>query len=146
MGLNLIALFFAATAGIAMAVQGSLNAVLGKYVGQIEATLIVHIVGSILAGIIVVMGLGKGNLDKMLQVPWYAYLGGIISVLIIYGVVASIPKLGVATATTAIIVGQVSTAMLIDQFGLFGLEKMPFTMIKFAGLVLLAVGARLMLA
>jgi transporter family-2 protein len=35
---------------------------------------------------------------------------------------------------------------LIDQFGLFGLEKVSFTLLKFVGLVLLAVGARLMLA
>lgn len=145
MGLDLIALLIAAVSGMAMAVQGSLNAVLGKYVGQIEATLIVHIIGSVLAGLIVLVGLSKGNLGKLMQVPWYAYLGGILSVLIIYGVAASIPKVGVAVATTAIIVGQVSTAMLIDQFGCFGLEKIPFTFMKLIGLILLAVGARLML-
>jgi transporter family-2 protein len=60
-------------------------------------------------------------------------------------VVASIPRVGVALATTAIIVGQVATALLIDHFGWFGLEKMPFTWWKAAGLVLLAAGARLML-
>lgn len=146
MGFDLVALVVAAVAGIAMAVQGSLNAVLGKYIGQIEATLIVHIIGSVVAGLIVLVGLGKGNLGKMLQVPWYAYLGGVISVLIIYGVTASIPKVGVAVATTAIIVGQVSAAMLIDQFGLFGLEKVPFTVWKLFGLILLAAGAKLMLA
>jgi transporter family-2 protein len=146
MGLNLIALLIAAVAGMAMAVQGSLNAVLGKFVGQVEATLIVHIIGSVLAGIIVLMGISKGDFGKLGEVPWYAYLGGILSVLIIYGVAASIPKVGMAVATTAIIVGQVSTAMLIDQFGLFGLEKVSFTLLKFVGLVLLAVGARLMLA
>lgn len=145
MGLDWIALLIAAAAGISMAVQGSLNAVLGKNVGQIEATLIVHVIGSVIAGLIVLSGLAKGNLDNMAQVPWYAYLGGIISVLIIYGVASSIPKVGVALATTAIIVGQVSTAMLIDQFGLFGLEKVPCTAVKLVGLVLLAVGARLML-
>jgi transporter family-2 protein len=146
MTLDWLAMSFALTAGIAMAVQGSLNAVLGKYVGQIEATLLVHIIGSAMAGLIVLFGFGKGNLGKLMEVPWYAYLGGIISVLIIYGVAASIPKVGVALATTAIIVGQVSTAMLIDQFGLFGLEKVPFTFMKLAGLIFLALGARLMLS
>ncbi|MGI6553886.1 MAG: DMT family transporter [Bacillota bacterium] len=146
MTLNWLAMSFALTAGIAMAVQGSLNAVLGKYVGQIEATLLVHIIGSAMAGVIVLLGFGKGDLGKLMEVPWYAYLGGIISVLIIYGVAASIPKVGVALATTAIIVGQVSTAMLIDQFGLFGLEKVPFTCMKLAGLIFLALGARLMLS
>lgn len=146
MGFNIIALAIAAVAGFAMAVQGTLNAVLGKFVGLIEATLIVHIIGSVLAAIIVLIGLSKGDLGKWNQVPWYAYLGGILSVLIIYGVAASIPKLGVAVATTGIIVGQVSTAMLIDHMGCFGLEKVPFTLAKLAGLVFLAIGARLMLA
>lgn len=146
MGLDWLAMSFALASGVAMAFQGSLNAVLGKYVGEIEATFLVHVIGSAMAGIIILFGLGKGNLGKMLGVPWYAYLGGIISVLIIYGVAASIPKVGVALATTAIIVGQVSTAMLIDQFGLFGLEKIPFSLAKLAGLIFLALGARLMLS
>ncbi len=145
MGFDWLAILLAAVAGISMAVQGSLNAVLGKYVGQVEATFFVHIIGSLAVGAILLVGLGKGNMGKFMEVPWYAYLGGIISVLIIYGVAASIPKVGVALATTAIIVGQVSTAMLIDHFGLFGLEKIPFTLLKFGGLVLLAAGARMML-
>lgn len=146
MGFDIIALLTAAVAGMTMAVQGSLNAALSKFVGLIEATLIVHIIGSVLAGIIVLTGISKGNFGKLAQVPWYAYLGGILSVLIIYGVASSIPKVGVAVATTAIIVGQVSTAMLIDQLGCFGLEKVPFTLMKLLGLILLAAGARLMLA
>lgn len=140
-----IALLLAMVAGISMAVQGSLNAVLGKYIGQIEATFIVHIIGSLAVGVILLLGLGKGNLGKIMEVPWYAYLGGIISVLIIYGVAASIPKVGVALATTAIIVGQVSTALLIDCLGLFGLQRVPFSFLKLGGLVLLAIGARMML-
>lgn len=140
-----IAIFLAMAAGIAMAVQGSLNAILGKTVGQMEATFFVHIIGTLATGVVLLVGLGKGNLGKFMEAPWYAYLGGIISVLIIYGVAASIPKVGVAVATTAIIVGQVSTALLIDTFGLFGLSKVPFSLLKFGGLVLLAAGARLML-
>jgi len=143
--LDWIALLLAMVAGISMAVQGSLNAVLGKYVGQIEATFFVHIIGSLAVGVILLLGLGKGNLGKFMEVPWYAYLGGIISVLIIYGVAASIPKVGVALATTAIIVGQVSTALLIDCLGLFGLQRVPFSFLKLGGLVLLAIGARMML-
>jgi len=141
----LFSILIAVAAGISMAVQGSLNAVLGKYVGQIEATLFVHIIGTVAIALIVILGLGKGELGNFVNAPWYAFLGGIISVLIIYGVLASIPKIGVALATTAIIVGQVSTALLIDHFGFFGLDKIPFTWVKLMGLILLAAGAKLML-
>ncbi len=142
----LIALFTAFLAGIAMAVQGSVNAVLGRIIGLLEATFIVHVVGlGILVPALFVLHLGRGNLGRLSLAPWYLYLGGLLGVIIIYGVVASIPRLGVAIATTAIIVGQVGTALVIDQFGLFGLERVPFTWLKAVGIVLLALGAKFML-
>jgi transporter family-2 protein len=92
-----------------------------------------------------VFSLGSVKLAQLVQAPWYTYLGGALGVLIIYGVVHSIPKVGVAPATTAIILGQVLTASLIDHFGLFGMERLPFTWHRIAGTLLMAVGAWLLL-
>ena len=126
--------------------QGSLNTILGKVVGLLEATFVVHLVGTITVVMaLLLLRLGKNGLSQIGQAPWYAALGGVLSVLIIYTVVASISKLGVATATTAIIVGQVSTAVIIDHFGMFGLKEIPFTWWKLAGIALLTTGAKLML-
>ncbi len=146
MGYDLIAMLVAVLAGLTMALQGALNSILGKVVGLLEATFIVHVIGTVtvLLGLFV-LGLGKGDLIKLPQAPWYTLIGGVLGVLIVYGVVFSIPKLGVAIATTAIIVGQVSTALAIDHFGLFGLDRVPFSWIKVIGVLLLAAGARLML-
>ncbi|MDN5344250.1 MAG: bacterial/archaeal transporter family-2 protein [Clostridia bacterium] len=140
-----LALFLAMVSGIAMAFQGSLNSALGKITGLLQATLVVHLTATLAVIILLFTPLGHGNLGRLWHCPWYLWLGGLLGVLITYGVVASIPRVGVALATTAIIVGQVSTALLIDHFGLFGLEKLPFTWWKAAGLVLLAAGTRLML-
>jgi transporter family-2 protein len=137
--------FVAFFAGVAMAVQGSMNSAVSKAVGLSEATFIVHITATLTMAIILILGLGRGNWSNFSQLPWYYYLGGIIGVIITYGVVMSIPKLGAAVATTAIIVGQVLTACLVDHLGLFGLEKIPFTWLKFLGLVFLSVGAKLLL-
>ena len=145
MGSRIMFLLLAGLAGAAMALQGSLNSVLGKVTGLMQATLVVHAVGAATTALLLLLPFGEGSLAKLPQAPWYAYLGGVLGVLIIYSVVASIPRLGVAVATTAIIVGQVGLAMLIDHYGLFGLQKVPFTWLKLGGLVLLAVGARLML-
>ncbi|EEG76635.1 DMT family transporter [Dethiobacter alkaliphilus] len=142
----LIALLIAFIAGVAMAVQGSLNTGLGKIVGLLEATFIVHIIGAAaLVILLFLFRLGQGNLSKVPQAPWYLYLGGLISVVIIYAVVASISRVGVASATTAIIVGQVGTAILIDHLGLFGLERIPFSWLKAVGVILLAIGTKFML-
>lgn len=141
-----ISLLLAFIAGVSMAIQGSINTGLGKIIGLLEATFVVHIVGIITLVIaLYVIRLGRGDLTKIQDAPWYLYLGGVIGVIILYTVVASISRVGVATATTAIIVGQVGTAVIIDHFGLFGLESIPFTWLKVAGLTLLALGAKLML-
>lgn len=144
---KIIALIAALFSGISMAAQGSLNSVMGKVTGTLEAVFIVHIIGTLVTAVgLFALKLGSGSLLKVPEAPWYAYLGGILGVIIVYTVVYSIPKLGVAITTTAIIVGQVTAALVIDHFGLFGLEKLPFSLIKGAGLVLLALGAKLMLS
>lgn len=146
MSVKLLALLIAAVAGVTMAVQGTLNAALGKVVGLLEATMVVHLVGLVFATLLVV-SLRMDNLSwhKFTQAPWYTYLGGILGVAIIYGVIRSIPKVGVAPATTAIILGQVFTAGLIDHLGLFGMRQIPFGWFKIIGIGLMATGAWLLL-
>ena len=143
---TLLALLFALASGIAMALQGSLNSALAKVIGLLEATFIVHASAAVLLIIMVfILRIGHGDFSVYDHAPWYLYVGGAIGIAITVGVVASIPKLGVATATTAIIVGQVATACLVDQFGLFGLQKISFNWMKLVGIILLAAGAKLML-
>jgi transporter family-2 protein len=143
---KLLPLFIAVFAGVAMAVQGSINSALGKVVGLWEATFVVHLIGLLLAGALLFgCRLGDGCLGNYAEAPWYTYLGGVLGVLIIYGVVCSIPKVGVAPATTAIILGQVFTAGMVDHFGLFGMQRLPFNLYSILGTLLMAGGAFLIL-
>lgn len=146
MSVKMLALFIAALAGVTMAVQGSLNTALGKVIGLLETTFVVHLVGLLLAGILLfVFRLGSGDWQRYSDVPWYFYLGGILGVAIIYGVVRSMASVGVAAATTAIIVGQLLTAAMVDHLGLFGLERIPFSWHRVAGAALMSGGAWLLL-
>lgn len=146
MNLHLFALFLAALAGATMALQGALNSALGKVVGLLEATLIVLLIGFFTALLFLYpLGLGKGDIFKVGEAPWYTLGGGVLIVLITYGVAASIPQVGVAKATTAIVAAQVTTALLIDHFGFFGLAALPFSWWKALGLVFLATGTYIML-
>ncbi|MEN6350271.1 MAG: DMT family transporter [Syntrophomonas sp.] len=141
-----IYLGIAALSGAAMALQGTFNAALGKVLGVWESTLMVHLIGTVTV-LVIMLGLGAGfaGLGKISQAPWYAFLGGVLNVLIIYAVVRSIPKVGVGNATTAIIVAQVLTAVLIDCLGAFGMKKISFQYIDLLGIALLAIGARILL-
>jgi len=145
MKFNLFALLLAALAGATMAVQGTLNAALGKIIGVLEATLIVMLTGTLTVLLaLYLLGLGKGNMARINSAPWYYLLGGLLIVVITYAVAAGIPKLGVANATTAIVAAQVATAVLIDHLGLFGMDPVPFSWWKLLGLAFLAAGTRLL--
>lgn len=144
--ISIWALLLAALAGIIMAVQGSLNAALSKTIGLLATALLVHVTGT--AVILLALLLPPGNhwrLNMIGQAPWYTLLGGALGVVIVLTVAFSIPRAGVANATTVIIVGQLITAMLIDHFGLFGLPQISFTWFKGLGLLLLAGGGFLVL-
>ncbi|MDD4335178.1 MAG: DMT family transporter [Desulfotomaculaceae bacterium] len=146
MPLEILPLLVAAFSGVAMAVQGSINSALGKVIGLLESTFIVHLVGLLLVSLLLfICKLGDGCLADIQNAPWYSYLGGVLGVIIIYSVVLAIPKVGVAPATTAIILGQVFTAGLVDHLGLFGLNKIPFSFYKISGILLMAGGAWLVL-
>lgn len=141
----MIALLMAAVSGVFMAIQGSLNTALGKVVGLLGATFIVQLIGAVSALILLLVGLGEGKWNMLTKAPWYTYLGGLLGVAITYLVVASINRVGVAAATTAIIVGQVSMAAIVDHFGLFGLQPIPFNWYKGFGIGAMALGAWLLL-
>ncbi|MFW5981495.1 MAG: DMT family transporter [bacterium] len=145
LGFSLLYLIIAAIAGLTMALQGSLNSVLGKKIGIFEASFIVHFSAAIIIIILILLDIGEGKLENWKEVPWYLYLGGVLAVIITYTVIVSIPELGVAVATTIIVAAQVTVACAIDHFGAFGLDKIPFSWYKLLGLILLVAGVRLVL-
>jgi transporter family-2 protein len=129
-----------------MAVQGTLNSVLSKVIGLLETSFLGQLLGGAAAAVLLyVLRLGSGSLAAVGRAPWYTLLAGPIGVAIVYGVAFGIGKVGVAPATTAIIIGQVSTAVIIDSFGLFGAPQVPFHWTKVLGVALLAAAAWIML-
>ncbi len=133
-------------AGMLMAVQGSINGQVSKIIGTLEGNFLMHVVGlAVIFLLLFAAGVGDGDWKKLPDLPWYGYLSGLINVVIIYGVMVSIPRLGAASATTAIVAGQVATAAVIDWLGLFGLEKTPVSYAQIAGVAVLALGVKLLL-
>lgn len=144
--MNWIYLGLAALAGATMALQGTFNAALGKAIGIWPSTVLVHVIGTVTAiAIMLVFRIGWFNMSNLSQIPWYAFLGGVLNVLIIYAVVRTIPQVGVGNATTAIVVAQILTAVLVDALGAFGMKKYEFQYLDLLGIALLAVGGRILL-
>lgn len=142
--MRLLPLAVAALAGASMAVQGALNAGLGKRTGSLEASFIVHITGAALLGAALLAGLSEGSLRKAASAPWYSFLGGPLSVLIIWGVLTSVGKVGVAAANTAIVAAQIATAVVLDILGAGG-QKLTFSWLRVLGAIVFVAGAYLLL-
>lgn len=110
------------------------------------ATFVVHLLATIILAVLVLLvGIERGNLAGITRVKWYTLLGGPLSVVIIYSVAYSLGKVSTATGTTGIIVLQLLTAALIDHLGVLGAERVPFTPAKVVAIALIGVGARILL-
>ncbi len=127
-----------------MAIQGFLNSILGQSIGEIEATFIVHAIATSLLGIFLLTGITQGGLSNITFAPWFGFLGGPLSVIIVWGVLSSIANVGAAAATTAILTIQILTALLIDYFGFTG-KEINLDKFKIIGVLLFITGTYLLL-
>lgn len=139
-----IPIILATISGVTMAVQGTLNSQLAQKTSLLTSTFVVHFIGTIVAFLVLLAWRTPFLQYKWLEIPWHLYLGGILSLIIIALVALTISKIGVCNATTAIIVGQVGAAVVIDHFGLFGIQKISWNPWQFLGLILFASGAKLL--
>ena len=70
----------------------------------------------------------------------YTLLGGVIGAFITFTVIRAMEGLGPARAAMLIVVAQVAVAYVIELFGLFGMEKEPFSWRRLLGLAVSVAG------
>jgi bacterial/archaeal transporter family-2 protein len=131
--------------GACVSIEGSLNALLGRHVGVLQATIAPFSVGLIVILIMVYVFTAEkmGSLSQWTQAPWYSYLGGAAAAVFVSIIIMIVPKVGVAAAFSAIIVGQLGISLAVDAFGLFSLQKIPVSWPRIIGLIFLIAGMRL---
>lgn len=129
----------AAVAGAAMSIQGVFNTRLSEKIGIYESNLFVQGVAFALA-IPVVYFFGKGSFSSLIHVNKLYWLGGVLGLLITITVMMAIGNLSPTFAISVILISQLLVAALIDAFGLFGSEKIPFVWSKYVGLALMIGG------
>ena len=76
--------------------------------------------------------------------PWWVWTGGVFSATFIVVSILLTPRLGVATTLATIIVGQLTAALVVDHFGLFGGPIVRISLTRVAGVALLLAGITLM--
>jgi len=136
-----LAVLLTAAAGGLVAMQAPMNSVLGRAVGTLQAVLIGFVIGTVaLTLIVATAGGGFGDLGEARYVSWYYLTGGLLGALYVTCVLVTVRTLGVGGVTVATIAGQLAVSVLIDHFGLLGVERQPLTAARLAGIALLASG------
>lgn len=128
MGASLAVLFIALAilAGAMLPVQGVVNSQLGRTLDNVVlATLVSFIVGA-LSLLLVFLYRSSGSVGTSLQglrdVPPMLYVGGVLGAIYVTAVAGLIPKIGVANTMIAVILGQVLLSLLLDHYGILGVE------------------------
>ena len=133
-------------AGIAGAVQVAVMGRFGEQVGAIEALAFSLILSSLIASVALLAARGSvGGLADAAGAPKWLWLGALMGAFIVLTITVAAPRVGVVAVTALLIAGQLGTAVLIDRFGIFGVERIALSWPRVVGIALLIAGAALTL-
>ena len=140
-GTLLLSLLMFAT-GVCIPVMATWNSRLGvELESPWAAALILFVLGAIVCGIaMLILGLPKQHWFG--ATPLY-YAGGLVVAFYILAITWTAPRIGVANAVFFVLLGQIVSAALMDQFGLFGALKSPLTTLRIIGIVFMVIGTYL---
>jgi transporter family-2 protein len=125
--------------GVAIALQAPVNAALARELGgPVPAAAVSFGVGFVVLLIIALVQGQGGAFLKLPQVPGWMLFGGCLGAWYVLTAVWGVSHLGVLTLVSALILGQMTAAMVIDATGALGVatREVTPTRIAAAGLVM----------
>jgi transporter family-2 protein len=120
-----------------------INATLGTRIGELEATLVVHLVGTAFALLVVAPWLGPRFWAQLGERSWPELSGGAISVAMVVVANVVVPVLGTAVAVTLFVAGDLLFSTVSDQRGWMDVVRVRISRRRLLGLLLAFVGAAL---
>ena len=139
---NYLYLLLAILAGAMIPTQAATNNKMAVVVDSpILAAFISFIIGTAALFVYVIAsGTPIGNLASVRDAPPIAWIGGLLGAFFVAMTVVLAPRLGVAMTFSLIIAGQMLVTLVIDHFGLLGVDVRPISWARFAGILLISGG------
>ena len=127
--------------GAAIAVQTPLNAALSRSIGSpVAAAAVSFGVGFVLLVALSLISVGTAPVLRLGGVPLWQWAGGLLGAFYVWSVISGVAGLGVVTAIAALIFGQMTAALLLDQIGAFGIAAQPLTPQRLLSVLLVGSG------
>jgi transporter family-2 protein len=132
--------------GVAGAVQAAVMGKFGERVGTLEAFAFATLLTAMIAAALLLVGrrslAGYGTAARQ---PVWLWSAAACGALIVVGITFAAPRIGTTATIGIITAGNLATAVMVDRFGLFGLDRIAVTWWRVSGVMLLAAGAALTL-
>jgi bacterial/archaeal transporter family-2 protein len=139
---KVVALMLSAGAGALVAMQPPINSKLGHVTGTFAAATISFVIGTSALLVVALFASGQ-DFGAVRDVPWWYLTGGFIGAVFAASSLVTVRELGAGGVVAATIAGQLTFSVVIDQFGLLGLEQRDVSVWRVLGIVLLALGVYL---
>jgi bacterial/archaeal transporter family-2 protein len=140
-GTLVLAVAVAVAAGVAIAVQVPVNAGLARGIGgAVPAAAVSFGVGFLaLAALTLVSGQGAAFARLGTVAPVFL-IGGVFGAFYVWAMTWGVPQAGVVTIFSALILGQMGAALVLDATGAFGLPVQEITATRAGAAALVAAG------
>jgi bacterial/archaeal transporter family-2 protein len=137
----------ALVAGLAGSIQVAVMGRFGERIGSFEALAANLIFSAIFAtAVLLVLRQSLAGFGDALRSPWWYWVGGGgMGVVVVLSITVVTPRIGAAATIGLLIAGQLAMGVVIDTYGLFGVDKVALSWPRILGVLLLAAGALLAL-
>jgi transporter family-2 protein len=136
---KIVALLLSGGAGALVAMQPPINSKLGQVTGTFAAATISFVIGTIALLVVALVTSGQ-DFGAVKEVPWWYLTGGFIGAVFVATSLVTVRTLGAGGVVAAVIAGQLTFSVVIDRFGLLGLEQREVSPLRVVGVLLLALG------
>lgn len=129
--------------GVVTAIEGNI----ARTVGAINASLLEHSIAGLIAipAILFIIFSGRLEWGTAKSVLPMSAVVGVLVLIAVAGVAYAMPRIGVTTGNMLIVLGQMVIVVLIDTYGIAGYTKVPLSLPRIAGLLLMVGGIYLVL-
>ncbi|ECC8925305.1 DMT family transporter [Salmonella bongori] len=136
--MTFIMIVLAIIGGSMLSIQAAINGQLGSQVGVFKSAFLTFSVGAIITALLIFFFEPK-QLVTLMDVPKWQLLGAMFGVPYIVIMVLAVQRIGTAIATVAVIFGQLTMSMLIDNFGWLGNQSISFSMSRLGAILCLGI-------
>lgn len=140
----LLAIVFVIISGVVGAIIPPCNACLARFLISPSSVPIVVCVTGLACALLIALPSFSG-FKEVYGIPWWAWLGGPLGIVVIFATLFSLPKIGAGAASAIGIAATLITSIIIDHYGWMEMTPHPITFPRIVGMVMLLLGSFLII-